>query len=109
VGDDFRVRLRFELDTVLRCQPLTDFLIVLDDPVVDDGYRLLFVQMRMGVDISDQTTVGELAQMWYTLEKKGNKYTIYVDGERVDYGTLEDHSSDDEGRIVVVNESGMLF
>ena len=51
VGDDFRVRLRFELDTVLRCQPFTDLLIVLDDPVVDDGYRLLFVQMRMGVDL----------------------------------------------------------
>ena len=45
-----------------------------------------------------------------TLERKGNKYTIYVDGERVDYGTLEDHSSTDEGaRVVVVNESGMLF
>ena len=44
-----------------------------------------------------------------TLERKGNKYTIYVDGEKVDYGTLENHSSDEEGRIVVVNESGMLF
>ena len=45
-----------------------------------------------------------------TLERKGNKYTIYVDGERVDYGTLEDHSFSDEGtRVVVVNESGMLF
>ena len=44
-----------------------------------------------------------------TLERKGNKYTIYVDGEKVDYGTLEDHSSNEEGRIVVVNESGMLF
>lgn len=44
-----------------------------------------------------------------TLERKGNKYTIYVDGEKVDYGTLEDHSTDDGARVVVVNESGMLF
>ena len=44
-----------------------------------------------------------------TLEKKGNKYTIYVDNKKVDYGTLEDHSSDEEARLVVVNESGMLF
>ena len=45
-----------------------------------------------------------------TLERKGNKYTIYVDGKRVDYGTLEDHSSDEDGaRLVVVNESGNLF
>ena len=44
-----------------------------------------------------------------TLERKGTKYTIYVDGERVDYGTLEDHSSDEGARVVVVSESGMLF
>lgn len=31
----------------------------------------LKLQMRMGVNISDKTTVGELAQMWYNLEKKG--------------------------------------
>ena len=31
----------------------------------------LKLQMRMGVDLSDQTTVGELAQMWYSLEKQG--------------------------------------
>lgn len=31
----------------------------------------LKLEMRMGVDISDQTTVGELAQIWYNLEKKG--------------------------------------
>lgn len=43
------------------------------------------------------------------LEKKGNKYSIFVDGEKVDYGTLEDHSSDEDARIVVVNENGNLF
>ena len=31
----------------------------------------LKLQMHMGVDLSDQTTVGELAQMWYSLEKQG--------------------------------------
>ena len=31
----------------------------------------LKLQMRMGVDLSDQTTVGELAQLWYSLEKSG--------------------------------------
>ena len=43
------------------------------------------------------------------LEKKGNKYSIFVDGEKVDYGTLENHSSDEDARIVVVNENGNLF
>ena len=31
----------------------------------------LKLQMRMGVNLSDQTTVKELAQMWYSLEKQG--------------------------------------
>ena len=31
----------------------------------------LKLQMRMGVDLSDKTTVVELAQIWYNLEKKG--------------------------------------
>jgi integrase len=31
----------------------------------------LKLDMRMGVDLSDATTVGELAEMWYHLEKEG--------------------------------------
>ena len=44
-----------------------------------------------------------------TLELKGDKYTIYVNGEKVDYGTLNIPSKDDNGRVLVVNESGKLF
>lgn len=38
---------------------------------LDEKVFNLKLQMRMGVDLSDQTTVGELAQMWYSLEKQG--------------------------------------
>ena len=31
----------------------------------------LKMQMRMGIDVSDKTTVGELAKIWYDTEKKG--------------------------------------
>lgn len=41
------------------------------------------------------------------LEIKGNKYEIYVDGKKVDFGTLEDHSYEDD--TTVVNESGILY
>lgn len=38
---------------------------------LDEKVFQLKLQMRMGVDLSDKTTVGELAQIWYNLEKKG--------------------------------------
>lgn len=38
---------------------------------LDEKVFNLKLQMRMGVDLSDQTTVGELAQIWYSLEKQG--------------------------------------
>ena len=40
---------------------------------LDEKVFNLKLQMRMGVDLSDQTTVGELAQIWYSLEKQGKK------------------------------------
>lgn len=38
---------------------------------LDEKVFNLKLQMRMGVDLSDRTTVKELAQMWYSLEKQG--------------------------------------
>jgi len=43
------------------------------------------------------------------LRRKGNKYEIYIDGEKVDYGTLEEHETDSDGHRVVINENGNLY
>lgn len=41
------------------------------------------------------------------LKKHGNKYDIFIDGKKVDYGTLKDYSEDES--IKVVNEQGLLY
>lgn len=38
---------------------------------LDEKVFQLKLQLRMGVNLNDRTTVGELAQIWYNLEKKG--------------------------------------
>lgn len=47
---------------------------------LDEKVFQLKLQMRMGVDLSDKTTVGELAQIWYNLEKKGKVRPTTEDG-----------------------------
>lgn len=43
------------------------------------------------------------------LKRIKNKYEIYVDGKKVDYGTLKDHTPDEDGHRLIINENGNLY